>query len=163
MKENQKIIWALLRVSLGFIFLWAFLDKLVGLGFATASEKAWIVGSSPTIGFLKFGTEGKMFESFFQPLGGNPLIDILFMVGLLLIGVALILGVGIRIASIAGSILLFLMWLASLPLENNPLIDDHIVYIIVLLGIMQVQAGDFFGFGKAWSKSSLVKKYPLLK
>ena len=43
---------AVFRVVLGFEFLWAFLDKLFGLGYATPSAKAWIAGGSPTKGFL---------------------------------------------------------------------------------------------------------------
>jgi hypothetical protein len=39
-----------LRVALGVEFLWAFLDKTFGLGYATPSAKAWIHGGSPTKG-----------------------------------------------------------------------------------------------------------------
>jgi len=41
MKESGKIL-GILRISFGLIFLWAFFDKLFGLGFATASDKSWI-------------------------------------------------------------------------------------------------------------------------
>ena len=41
-----------LRIATGFIFLWAFLDKLFGLGYSTASAKSWIHGGSPTKGYL---------------------------------------------------------------------------------------------------------------
>src|SRR4030095_7307470 len=43
---------AVLRISTGFVFLWAFLDKTFGFGYATPSAKAWINGGSPTKGFL---------------------------------------------------------------------------------------------------------------
>jgi thiosulfate dehydrogenase [quinone] large subunit len=43
---------AVFRVVLGFEFLWAFLDKTFGLGYATPSARAWINGGSPTKGFL---------------------------------------------------------------------------------------------------------------
>ncbi|MBA9050098.1 hypothetical protein BJ996_006829 [Streptomyces phaeogriseichromatogenes] len=36
------------RILTGFVFLWAFLDKTFGLGYATASGNAWIDGMSPT-------------------------------------------------------------------------------------------------------------------
>jgi thiosulfate dehydrogenase [quinone] large subunit len=39
---------AVFRVVLGFAFLWAFLDKTFGFGYATPSAKAWINGGSPT-------------------------------------------------------------------------------------------------------------------
>src|SRR5205823_11321959 len=43
---------AVLRIVLGLSFLWAFLDKLFGLGYSTSSKQAWINGGSPTNGFL---------------------------------------------------------------------------------------------------------------
>ena len=43
---------AVLRIAMGFLFLWAFLDKTFGLHYATPSAKAWIHGGSPTKGFL---------------------------------------------------------------------------------------------------------------
>ena len=48
---TYKTAWyalALSRILLGFVFLWAFLDKTFGLGFATAAEKAWVAGGSPS-------------------------------------------------------------------------------------------------------------------
>ena len=41
-------VWPVLRIALGFVFLWTFLDKTFGLGFATPAEKAWVTGASPT-------------------------------------------------------------------------------------------------------------------
>ena len=46
------IFGGLARISLGWVFLWAFLDKTFGLGYATESKDAWIDGGSPTFGFL---------------------------------------------------------------------------------------------------------------
>ena len=43
---------AVLRIATGFVFLWAFLDKTFGWGYATTSEHSWINGGSPTKGFL---------------------------------------------------------------------------------------------------------------
>ena len=37
---------AALRLVLGFTFMWAFIDKLFGLGYATPAAKAWISGGS---------------------------------------------------------------------------------------------------------------------
>ena len=49
---------AVLRIATGLIFLWAFLDKLFGLGYATPRRQAWIDGGSPTQGFLNSGDVG---------------------------------------------------------------------------------------------------------
>lgn len=157
-KEN---IWGLLRITLGWIFLWAFLDKTFGLGFSTKAGKTWLDGASPTAGFLK-STQGP-FADFFHSIAGNVVVDWLFMLGLLGIGLALILGVGVRIAAYTGSLLMILMWLASLPIKTNPIVDDHIVYILVLLTLASVGAGQYLGLGNWWKKQAFVKKNPILE
>lgn len=172
---NGKIsyVWASLRIALGFTFLWAFIDKLFGFGFATCRnpvteavtvgcDKAWIAGGSPTTGFLKFAVQGP-FEGFFKSLAGVAFVDWLFMGALLLLGVALTLGIGIRLAAIGGSILMFSMWLALLPPENNPLVDDHIIYIGVLVGLALANNDQRIGLGAWWAKQSIVKKFPILR
>ena len=55
-RHLDRYVWGALRIGIGWIFLWGFLDKLFGFGFATARESAWLNGGSPTFGFLKFGT-----------------------------------------------------------------------------------------------------------
>ncbi len=123
-------IMSLVRVCLGFIFLWAFADKLFGLGFATTSAKAWINGGSPTYGFLSFATKGP-FVDLFHSLSGNTFVDIVFMAGLLFVGVTLMFNFWVKWGSIAGLLMVVLMYLAVLPPENNPVIDDHIIYAII--------------------------------
>ena len=127
----QKFTLLGLRFSMVFIFLWAFFDKLFGLGFATTPDKAWIAGGSPTSGFLSFGTHGP-FVDFFKSLSGMVVVDWLFMVGLLCIGLTLLLNKYVKWGAIAGIIMMFLMWLSLLPPENNPIIDEHVVYALVL-------------------------------
>lgn len=75
---------------MAFIFLWAFVDKTFGLGFTTLAEKSWINGGSPTTGFLTFATKGPMAE-FFKGLAGMAVVDWLFMLGLLFVGLTLLL------------------------------------------------------------------------
>lgn len=131
--EKAWYTLAVARILIGFVFLWAFLDKTLGLGYATQQGKAWLDGVSPTLGFLKFGVNEKSpLADFFHGLAGNPLVDWLFMLGLLGIGLALILGIGLRVAAVSGTVLLMMMWAAEVPLENNPLVDDHVVYAVLL-------------------------------
>ena len=155
-------VWAITRISLGWVFLWAFLDKTFGLGRGTPAENAWIDGGSPTNGFLANAPTGP-FEDFYKDLAGAAWADWLFMIGLLAIGVALILGIGMRIAAIAGALLLVLMWTAVLPPENNPFMDDHLIYAMVLIGLAAVNAGDTWGLGKQWATTGLVRSYPILR
>lgn len=170
--DKNPLVWASLRISLGFVFLWAFLDKTFGLGFATCRdpktdaintmcEKAWLEGGSPTAGFLNFGTKGP-FAEFYQNLVGLGWVDWLFMLGLLLIGTALLFGVAQKLAAFFGSALLFMMWTAALWPDNNPLIDDHIVYILVLWGVYLNRGSSKWSLNSWWQSQPLVKKFPIL-
>lgn len=156
-KEAGGAVWyalAVSRILLGWIFLWAFLDKVFGWGYATTSARAWINGGSPTKGFLSHATGP--FGDFFQSLAGHAWVDWLFMVGLLGIGVALIAGVCVRLAAVTGSILLLGMWAASLPLDNNPFVDDHLVYIAMLWVIALGQSQQRWSLSKLWQKLPVV-------
>lgn len=128
----QKYAFVTLRLSMSFIFLWAFFDKLFGLGFATKSASAWINGGSPTFGFLKFAAKGPYVE-FFNSLAGQVWVDWVFMLGLLFVGLTLLFNKYLKWGAVAGSVMMILMYLALLLPENNPIIDDHIIYVLVLI------------------------------
>jgi thiosulfate dehydrogenase [quinone] large subunit len=168
--------WGALRLLMGFTFLWAFLDKMFALGFATGRNPttggidffgpaAWIRGGSPTDGFLGFGLHTKEpFYSFYHGMVGSTFVEWAFMLSLLGIGIALMFGIVTRIAAIGGAVLLVMMYLAgSLFPANNPLIDEHIIEAVVLVGIAYVGAGRYLGLGNKWRKTRLVKKYPILE
>ena len=142
---------AALRIALGFVFLWAFLDKTFGLGYATPAAKSWINGGSPTKGFLS-GVEVGPFQSFFNAIAGTWWANTLFMLGLLAIGVALILGVGLKFAAVAGSVMMVMMWAAEWPLaqftstgasngSSNPFIDYHLIYALAAIVLAVIGAG----------------------
>ncbi len=172
---------ALARILLGLVFLWAFLDKTFGLGYTTASKAAWVFGTgdgSPTYGFLKFGSnpEGP-FASTFSGMASqspNAFLNWLFMFALAGVGIAFTLGIFMRIAAIGGTALLFLMYLAEAPWAKytdssgatvagtNPVIDDHIVYGVVMITLMLLFAGRTWGLGRWWESLGFVKKLPWL-
>lgn len=154
-------VMAVLRIAFGFTFLWAFLDKTFGWGFATPAERAWVNGGDPTAGYLA-NVEGT-FGSTFQSLAGQPWVSWLFMAGLLGIGIALLSGAGLRIAAATGALLYGLMYLAALPLQNNPVIDDHLTGAIVLILLALAHAGDTWGLGSWWKSTGLVKRAPALR
>jgi len=170
---------AALRIGFGLTFLWAFFDKLFALGFHTGwttnpetgaesldrfGDAAWINGGSPTEGFLMFGVpEDNPFKDFFNSMAGTAWADWLFMIGLLGIGLALTLGFGMRIAAAAGALLYMLMYAASLPLENNPVVDDHVLGAITVIVLALTLAGDTWGAGKSWARTHLVREYPFLR
>jgi len=159
---------AVFRVVVGLEFLWAFLDKTFGLGYATPSAKAWINGGSPTKGFLSNVAVGP-FESTFHTWAGTPWADWLFMVGLLGIGLALIFGIGLRIAAVSGSLMMGLMWAAEWPLakftsagepsmSTNPIVDYHIIYALALIALAVTYAGHSWGLGKLWAQLPFVAR-----
>lgn len=144
------------------MLLRVFLDETFGLGYVTSSEGTWIDGGSPTSGYLKFAVSGA-FEQFFTSIAGNDVIDMPFMPGPLLLGVALLLGIGMRLATIGGILMFVLLWSTNVPPANDPLIDRHIVYIFFLIGPCRVKAGRALGSGSWWSTTPLVKRSPVLE
>jgi thiosulfate dehydrogenase (quinone) large subunit len=150
-------VFGVLRIVVGWVFLWAFLDKLFGFGYATPSERSWLNGGSPTKGFLGNAPSGP-FEGLFKDIAGAGWADWLFMLGLAGIGVALLLGIGMRVAAVSGALLYVLMWTAVLPPETNPVVDDHIIGALVVIALALVHAGDTFGLGRWWKRQSIVQQ-----
>jgi thiosulfate dehydrogenase [quinone] large subunit len=157
-----RYVTGAIRLSLGWIFLWAFLDKLFGLGHETKTAQAWIHGGSPTYGFLKKGAAGP-FADFYHGIAGATWADWLFMLGLAGIGTALVLGIAMRIATASGALMLVLMWSVVLPPANNPFMDDHLVYALVLIALALMGAGRFVGLGGIWERLAIVQRFPILK
>ena len=158
-----------LRIATGFVFLWAFFDKLFGLGYSTPSERAWINGGSPTKGFLG-SIEAGPFASTFRSIAGDWWVDWLFMLGLLAVGLAVMLGVGLRLAAVSGTVLVALMWIAEWhPARftsageptgsTNPLVDYHVIYALALIVIAVTAAGDRWGLGQAWRRLPIVRRH----
>ncbi|MFF4585351.1 hypothetical protein [Streptomyces sp. NPDC001388] len=165
--------FASLRLLTGFVFLWAFLDKTFGFGYATPSGKGWIDGGSPTKGFLGSVAVGPM-ESTFHSWAGDPWADWLFMLGLLGIGLALVAGVALRLAAVAGTVMMALMWIAEWPpakhladgsasMSTNPLVDYHVIYAVALIVVAAAAAGDTLGAGRLWARLPLVRDHGWLR
>ncbi|MFJ2263726.1 hypothetical protein ACIOKD_36470 [Streptomyces sp. NPDC087844] len=163
----QAYAFASLRLLTGFIFLWAFLDKAFGFGYATPSGKAWIDGGSPTQGFLGGVAAGPM-ESTFHSWAGATWADWLFMAGLLGVGLALVGGFALRLAAVAGTAMMTLMWVAEWPparhlsdgsptMSPNPLVDYHLIYAVVLIALALASAGNTLGVGKIWATLPFVR------
>lgn len=152
---------AILRLAIGFIFLWAFLDKTFGLGFSTPVERAWVNGGTPSQGFLGSDAVTGPLQPFFAGIA-SPATDVLFMLGMLGIGLAVMLGIGLRISAVAGTVIMVLMYLAEWPFtagtaSTNPVVDYHIIYALALIVVAATAAGDTWGFGAAWRRLPFVR------
>ncbi|MFI1385925.1 hypothetical protein [Embleya sp. NPDC020886] len=167
--RTTDIAVAGLRVLLGFVFLWAFLDKTFGLGYATASGKGWVDGGSPTKGFLSHVDVGPMAGTL-RGWAGEPWADRLFMLGLLGVGVALVLGIGLRLAALSGTAMMALMWIAEWPpakhldsgkptASTNPFADYHVVYAISLIALAAIAVGSRLGLGALWARLPIVRDH----
>jgi len=179
----MNYVWGVLRLLMGWTFLWAFLDKAFGLGFSTGRDvetgvivfngsDAWINGGSPTAGVLGFAVKGP-FKGFIQSVTGYQMgatgptasawIDWVFMLSMLLIGTALLLGIFTRLAAIGGAawMVIFFAATAIWP-EHNPFVDQHVIQFVVLIGIAFIGAGRYLGLGKAWERVGFVKRHPIL-
>ncbi|GLY06302.1 MULTISPECIES: DoxX family membrane protein [Actinoplanes] len=159
---------AVLRIATGLVFLWAFLDKTFGLGYSTPAARAWINGGSPTKGFLSSVDVGP-FQNVFHSIAGATWANWAFMLGLLGIGVALILGIGLRVAAVSAAFMMAFMWMAEWPLattttagdptgSSNPLVDYHVVYAIGAALMALTYAGHTWGLGRRWAQLPLVRK-----
>ena len=165
------------RIAFGLTFLWAFFDKLLGLGFSTGAilneqgtktgidffgKDAWIHGGNPTLGFLKVGASGP-FKAFYNAIAGEAWVNVAFMFGLLAIGVALTFGIAMRLGTIAGFVMYLMMWSVVLWPANNPVLDDHILGALTMIVLGLTYAGDTWGVGSTWAKTRLVRRFPILR
>lgn len=159
---------AVVRIAMGLLFGWAFIDKLFGLGYATPSAGAWINGGSPTKGFLG-GLDHGPFQTTFTNWAGDTWTNWLFMLGLAGIAIALLAGVGLRIAAVSGTLMMLLMWTAEWPLaqhtntgeltrSTNPIIDYHLIYALVLITLAALSAGAVWGLGAWWARQDIVRR-----
>lgn len=171
-RPGVRKVLAVGRIVIGWTFLWAFLDKLFGLNFATPSQAAWINGGTPAQGFID-RIEGP-FAGFFQ-IFSNSFGDWFFMLGLLGIGVAMITGAGLRIAAAGGTLLMLFMFMAEIPTatamvdgelvrgSTNPIVDSHWHEALLLIIAAVTLAGDTWGLGKWWAAKDVVRKNPWLR
>ena len=150
--RGARIALAVGRIFIGWLFFWPFLDKTLGLGFTTPSEQAWLRGGAPAQGYMS-GIEGPfagLFDIFINPFG-----DLLFMIGLLGIGAAMLLGILLRLAAVGGTLLMVFMWLSQFPPSlggTNPIMTSHWLEAILLIISAATLAGDTAGLGRWWGR-----------
>ncbi|MEO8759117.1 MAG: DoxX family protein [Devosia sp.] len=135
--QSVKALLVLLRLSMAWVFLYA------------ASHQVLVPGWSAG-GFLG---STKTFHSVFAPLTAPGIINVIsFLVeyGHLLIGLSLLVGLFVRISSIFGILIMILYWMAHMDFPyisdtTNLLVDEHIVYALVLGLMIATRAGHIFG------------------
>ncbi|MBI2644134.1 MAG: DoxX family protein [Candidatus Wildermuthbacteria bacterium] len=136
MKFSENTILFLLRISLGWLFFYAGITKILNPNWTAA-------------GYLN---GAKTFPGFFHWLASAdilPIVNFLNEWGLTVIGVSLILGLFVRASAVAGAALMMLYYLPILRLpyvgDHSLLIDEHVIYFFVLLYLGMKRAGRVLG------------------
>jgi len=144
----------LLRLSLGWLFFYAGITKVL--------NPAWSAA-----GYLK---GAKTFVEFYQWLaspGILPAVDFVNEWGLTLLGLSLIFGVFVQLSSILGAVLMLLYYLPILdfpyPNPYSYLVDEHIIYALVLLLFASLRAGRVWGLENWCSNLPICSKFPRLR
>ena len=135
MTSPQKFFLFVSRITVGWMFFYAGITKVL--------DPQWSAE-----GYLK---GAKAFTWFFQIiLDPNILLIINFINkwGLTLLGISLILGLFVRFSSLLGVLLMALYYIAlgfPYPNPHSYIVDEHIIYISILLFFAAVKAGRVFG------------------
>ena len=152
MSQFQKISLFLLRISMGWLFFYAGITKVL--------DPKWSAA-----GYLK---GAKTFTGFYQWLVGSDILPIINFInewGLTLLGVSLILGIGVRLSSILGAILMLFYYFPVLEfpyVEHGFLVDEHIIYASILAFFAVVKAGRYYGLDNWCANLPICKRYPRL-
>ncbi len=95
-----------------------------------------------------------------------PTVNLVNEWGLTLLGVSLILGIGVRLSSVLGAVLMLLYYIPlgfPYPNSHSYIVDEHIIYIAVLLYFSTVRAGRVWGLENWCSNLPICSRYPKLR
>ncbi len=104
-------------------------------------------------------------------MAGSPLVDALVMWGLTLTGLGLLLGALVRWNAFWGAVIMLSFWaaslegglLAGLPVANGWVVDDHLVYAMLLFGLGAFGAGRLLGLDRRLEELAVVEDHPWLR
>ncbi|MEK7636361.1 MAG: DoxX family membrane protein [Patescibacteria group bacterium] len=150
----QKISLFLARVSIGWLFFYAGITKVLNPEWSAA-------------GYLR---GAKTFTDFYQWLatpGVLPFVNFVNEWGLTLLGVSLIAGVFVRLSSFLAALLMLLYYLPMLnfpyPNSYSFIVDEHIIYISALLLLASFRAGRVWGLENWCSNLPICSRFPRLR
>ena len=139
---KKEVLLLLLRVSLGWLFFYAGITKVLDPNWSAA-------------GYLN---SAKTFSGFYQWLASPELLPFTNFInewGLTLLGAALLLGVFVKWAGVlaAGLMLLYYFPILQFPLvgEHSYIVDEHIIYALAFL-LLAATGGGWFSLGKKFSR-----------
>ncbi|MBI4049660.1 MAG: DoxX family protein [Candidatus Doudnabacteria bacterium] len=154
MTSNQKLSLFLLRIAAGWLMFYAGITKILDPNWSAA-------------GYLNNAkTFSDLFRWFAQP-EILPFTNFINEWGLTLLGISLILGIGVRLSSYLGVVLMMLYYFPVLEFPKIPphsyIVDDHIIDALVLLFLGAIRAGRYYGLEEWCSNLPICRNYPKLR
>ena len=143
-----------LRFSLGSLFFYAGITKVLDPNWSAAF---YLKGAKTFPAF---------YDLFLQP-SILPTINFINEWGLTLIGLSLLLGIFVRLASAGGIMLMILYYFPILdgvyPNAHSLIADEHIVYACAFFILASFRAGRVFGLEKWCSNLPICARFPRLR
>lgn len=151
----QKAVIFLLRVAIGWVFLWAAIRQIPDAKWSAAQ---FLAGAKTFPGFYAF---------FLQP-EILPITNVLVKYGHLLLGLSLMTGVCVRLSSGFGALLLMLYYFPRLdfPYVVSPtyfIVEYHLVYALLLVYLGAIRAGRIGGLENWIASFEPFRSHPRLR
>src|SRR3989338_4108549 len=154
MTKFQKISLLLLRVSMGWLMLYAGITKVLDPNWSAAG---YLQGAKTFAGFYQWLTQPNIL----------PAINFINEWGLTLLGVSLILGIFVRLSSVFGTVLMMLYYFPVLTFpyisQHYFIVDEHVIYALVLIFFAAIGAGRYYGLDTWCAGLPICVKFPRLR
>ena len=150
----SKFILVISRLALGWLMFYAGITKVLDPNWSASGYIA----------------NAQNFNGFYQWLATSQNIGWVNFInewGLTLIGGSVILGIFVRLSSIAGFLMMLLYYLPILkfpyPNPHSYIVDEHIIYALVFLFFAAVRAGRVWGLESWCSGLPICRRVPGLR
>ncbi len=154
MTQFQKVSLFLLRITTGFMMLYAGVTKIIDPSWSAAS---YLQGAKTFAGFYQWLLSPQLL----------PAVSFINEWGLTLLGLALIFGIFVRLSSILGAVLMLLYYFPILdfpyPNPHSYIVDEHIIYAAVLLVLAAFRAGRVGGLENWCARLPICSRFPRLR
>lgn len=154
MIRSQQITLLVFRLMLGFMMFYAGMSKIL--------DPSW----SP-FGYL---ARAKTFPEFYALFLDPAVISYTTLLnewGLTLVGLALMLGIGTRIASVCGILFMMLYYFPVLAFpyigEHSFIIDEHLIYAAGFALLITFRAGMVWSVAEVLLRQPLVRRFSILQ
>ena len=147
-------VWiATLRVVVGWWFFHAGVTKLIESGLNFTAGPSYLQGMSGTVLGLVAVWMGTAIPGFIEAI--VPLAETL-------IGLALIVGVLVRLASLGGAIFMAFFWVGNAEFGHG-VVNGDLMGLLLFVTLLVLGAGRYYGIDAVLERLAPVENYPRLK